>query len=527
MAAMRCRANIRGQATHVSGGRVGGALERVKAGGDQTRAEWHGAAAPWRRPVVGLLLVAIAFTAVQVIAVPLRLPLGWDEVVYASQASVHAPSAYFSAPRARGISVLATPAVALTSSTMVLRAWMSLLAGAGLVAAYWPWRRLLPGPVVVGAAACFASLWVVQFYADEVMPNLYVAYGTVAAVGWFLHAVSGPQRTRGALLALAASIAFTALVRPADAVFLALALLAAALAVRAWRQLRGVLAVLGGLAAGLLPWIVEAYARFGGPLARLRGGSDAQGGMHWTLAGVSTQLRALNGPMLCRPCEKTWAYPALSLWWFATPVLAAAGLLLAARARRAAPARLAVLALPTACALAVSVQYLFLLDYAAPRFLMPVYALLALPVAACAVGIARAAPDRWRPAVAAVLTLVFTAHVASQYLVLHRRTADQTRSRAALVQIADRLAGAGLRPPCTLTGADPVQMAYYAGCSSQTPTGTSAFTATSTVRQAVAEPAGQSPPDYTRDWTTCSITLPDSTVWHLYLAPSPGFSWHC
>ena len=37
--------------------------------------------------------------------------------------------------------------------------------------------------------------------------------------------------------------------------------------------------------------------------------------------------------------------------------------------------------LPAACGLCVAAQYLFMIDYAAPRFLLPAYALLAIPAA--------------------------------------------------------------------------------------------------------------------------------------------------
>ena len=37
--------------------------------------------------------------------------------------------------------------------------------------------------------------------------------------------------------------------------------------------------------------------------------------------------------------------------------------------------------LPAACGLCVAAQYLFMIDYAAPRFLLPAYALLAVPAA--------------------------------------------------------------------------------------------------------------------------------------------------
>ncbi|WP_234366240.1 hypothetical protein [Streptomyces albireticuli] len=506
----------------------------ARQGADAFRAATRGARR-WRGPAP-LVWVAVAFAVVQLAVMPLRLPLGWDEAVYVSQVSPRVPAAYFSAPRARGISWLAAPAVLLSASVVVLRAWMVTLATAGLAVAFWPWRRLAGDAVTAVAAAAFAGLWVVQFYAGEVMPNLYVAYGATAATGWFLRAVTGPGR-RG-VIAVAVSVAFTASTRPPDAVFLALALLTAVVVTPSWRRWRPAAAVAGGLAAGLVPWLAEAYTRFDGPLARLRDGSGVQGGMGWTNT-LGMHLRALNGPLLCRPCHLTWDYPPLSLWWLATPAVAAAALLLAGR-RRGRPARLrrgsprtAVLALPAACAVAMSAQYLFLLDYAAPRFLMPAYAQLAVPVAAFAVALIRGAGRRRRPAVAVVLGVCFALHLVSQYLVLQRRTEDQTRLRADTLRAAGLLHRAGLRPPCTLVGPEVVPLAFHAGCSSEALSGNNAsVTVGELLRRVRAEPVavaarGPRAPGFARGWTPCVLRMPDGADWYLHLAPSPRVTGRC
>jgi hypothetical protein len=55
---------------------------------------------PWLAAVAG------AFTLAQLVLVRPDLGLGWDETVYVSQVSGHVPAAFFSAPRARGISLL-------------------------------------------------------------------------------------------------------------------------------------------------------------------------------------------------------------------------------------------------------------------------------------------------------------------------------------------------------------------------------------------------------------------------------------
>ncbi|WP_382036239.1 hypothetical protein [Streptomyces aureoversilis] len=541
---------------------VAGPTARHDAG--PARARHAAGVRRWRRGIAPLVWVAVAFGVVQLLVVPLRLPLGWDEAVYASQVSPRVPAAYFSAPRARGISWLAAPAVLLSASVVVLRAWMLALATAGLVAAFWPWRRLVGEAVTAVAAAAFAGLWVVQFYAGEVMPNLYVAYGAMAATGWFLRAAATCTATststaavarpgwRGAWAGVAVSVAFTALMRPPDAVFLAFALLAAVALVRSWRRWRPAAAVVGGLTAGLVPWLIEAYTDFDGPVARLRDGSGVQGGMGWTNT-LGMHLRALNGPLLCRPCHIPWDYPLLSLWWLATPVVAAASLILVLgltmRTRHRQGGRTAVggrttvsgrgtppvaaVALPLACAAAMALQYLFLLDYAAPRFLIPAYAQLAIPVAAFAVTLWRGARRRWRPILAVALGLAFAVHLTSQYLVLQRRVGDQVRLRADTLQAAERLHRAGLSPPCTLVGPEVVSVAFHAGCSSEALTGNNtSTTAGELLQRARSEPvatAARIPgaPGFARGWTPCVLRMPDGADWYLYLAPSPRMTGHC
>lgn len=484
--------------------------------------------------IICLGLIALAFALIQLVVVSPTLPLGWDETVYVSQVSPHVPAAYFSAPRARGITLLVAPVVAVTSSTGVLRGYLTALSAIGLVVAFWPWLRIVPRRVVALAAALFASLWVVQFYGNAVMPNLYVAYGSVAAVGTFLRAMAPRNGGRGVLALLAASVAFVTLVRPPDAAYLCLALVAfllaargrAAFAGRKWRWpgrdlLPGV-AILGGFAVGLLPWLVEAVVRFGGPLARLHSSSEAQGDMDWQF-GIGMQLRALNGPLLCRPCTATWSHPALSLWWLAIPPLVAAGLLAAKYAGRLRPAAVATL-----CGATLSVPYLFTLGYAAPRFLIPTYALLVVPVAECAFGAASMVPHRWRRATVYLLVVAFAGHIVSQQLVLNQRQADQGRARMGQEWLADRLGDLGLRAPCTITGQESPPIAFRTGCASAMIGGNNASTTLpELLRLARARPLAVTarspkPPSYARNWELCPFTLPDGKRWYVYLAPFPG-----
>ena len=123
---------------------------------------------------------------------------------------------------------------------------------------------------------------------------------------WLVHQPGETGRRALAWLSgLGLSVAFVTLVRPGDAVFLAVPLLAAA---AWWRRGRAALllsgAVVLGLLAGGAEWVAEAYARFGGITPRLHAAGPEQGGfgLHFALPD---ELRALNGPTLCRPCTRS------------------------------------------------------------------------------------------------------------------------------------------------------------------------------------------------------------------------------
>ncbi len=379
----------------VSMATFGRARQRLRqTGPDRIRRRVPAAQSLW-----WIAAVSAAFAAAQLVFVAPHLGLSWDETVYVSQVSGHAPAAYFDPARARGIPLLVAPVTLLTSSGIALRAYLSVASGLGLFLALPAWRRLRPAWVLALAGLCFGGLWTAQYYGPQAMPDLWVSLCALAAVGLFLQAAArltsgsvgtggpaspvraaGPagqpaQRALGALAGLGAAMALAALIRPGDAVFLGAALLAAAIAVPAWRRWQLVAATAAGLVAGGAEWVVEAYLRFGGPLQRLHAAGAEQGGFGLHL-GLWDELRALNGPTLCRPCTVGWRQPELSLWWLALPVLVIAGIIAARQAGRLGSALL-----PASCGLCLALQYLFLIGYAAPRFLLPTYALAALPVA--------------------------------------------------------------------------------------------------------------------------------------------------
>ncbi|WP_455359595.1 hypothetical protein [Streptomyces sp. SYSU K21746] len=467
--------------------------------------------------------VAAAYTLVQLVLVLPGSGLGWDETVYVSQVSPDAPAAFFSAPRARGITFLVAPVTVLTSSVAALRVYLAFLSGAGLLLSLWVWRGLLPGRVLALAGALFAGLWFTVFYGPAVMPNLWVAFGALIAAGCFLRAARDPS-DRAALAGLGAGVALAALMRPTDAVWLAAPLAVAALWVRAWRRPALLLTLAGAAALGAAEWVIEAYVRYGGLFARLDRASEIQGDLGWNLA-FADQLRGLEGRTLCRPCDVPWRQPLTAVWWFVLPLLTLGGVLVARRARRTA-----VLLVPTVTGLALAVPYLLLIGYAAPRFLLPAYALLALPTAVCLSWLATTVKPR--PLVIGVLTLALAAHLTVQYLILDSVTSRSRVAHAAFRAVAAELNRQGVRAPCIVSGEQAIMVAFRAGCASRqtgghdgsiTPAGLTAAARGRPVAMLVWGRA--EPPDFARGWRLHPLPdLPGRPDLRAYLSPgtSPG-----
>ncbi|MFF4507544.1 hypothetical protein [Streptomyces sp. NPDC001401] len=463
-----------------------------------------------------LAAVAGAFTLAQLVVVRPGMRLGWDEAVYVSQVSPHAPAAFFSAPRARGISLLVAPIAGWSSSTPLLRVYLALLSGLGLFLALRAWRGLFPVRVLALGGALFASLWVTVFYGPQAMPNYWVAVGALAGVACFLHAQA--DRTRqGPVWGLAASAVLMAWMRPTDALWTSLPLLFALVCLRRWRHGRLLTALAGGLAAGAAEWVIEAYVRFGGLGQRLSEGSEIQGELGWHIA-IGDQLRSLGGRSLCRPCTGAMPNPAVTAWWFALPVLAALGLAVAVRARRTP-----LTALPLACAATAAIPYLFLIGYAAPRFLLPAYALLAIPVADALAWLVTAPSPAWRPIAVTLLAVGLAGHLAVQYAVLAHTARRTTADHEGWARTAAALHRMGVRPPCLLTGPSAIPIAFSAGCGSANTGGPNANTNAAAIARAaqrmpvaVLTTGTARPPSYARGWT---LTRLDGGV-YAYLAPT-------
>src|SRR6476646_1715841 len=101
------------------------------------------------------------------------------------------------------------------------------------------------------------------------MPNYWVAVGALTAGACFLRARADRAdrvADRTALWGLVLSAALMAWMRPTDAVWATLPLIALAVLRRHWRPLA---ALLTGLAAGALEWVIEAIVSYGGLTQRL------------------------------------------------------------------------------------------------------------------------------------------------------------------------------------------------------------------------------------------------------------------
>jgi hypothetical protein len=442
-----------------------------------------------------LMAVAGLFALAQLVLVRPGLGLGWDETVYVSQVSPQAPAAFFSAPRSRGVTLLVAPVASWSTSTPLLRVYLAVLSGIGLHLALRAWRGLFPTRVLAAAGALFATLWVTLFYGPQAMPNLWVAFGALICVGCFLRARAG----RAALWGVAGGALLMALMRPTDAVWLTVPLLVLAVGARRWRTL---LVLLAGLVAGAAPWVIEAYAGFGGLMERLNDASRVQGHLGWYFA-VDDQVRSLGGRALCRPCVGPLPHPAVALWWFALPVLAALGLAVAIRAGRAKRTLV-----PLACATTAAVPYLFMIGYAAPRFLLPAYALLALAVADALRHLVTAPRGRWRTVAVTLVAIGLAGHLAVQFAVLTHTVARNTADRQAWTRAAAELHRLGVRPPCLLTGHEAIPLGYYSGCASAATRGNNANSTAAEIRSTARRiPAahltlpGGVPAGYARDWT--------------------------
>ncbi|MCZ0971451.1 hypothetical protein O1L55_08120 [Streptomyces albulus] len=471
---------------------------------------------PTAHPLPWLALTGAAFTLLQLVLVVPGTGLGWDETVYASQVARDVPAAFFSAPRARGITYLIAPVAALTSATTALRLALAVLSGVGLWAALRVWRPLLPTRVLVLAGALFATLWITLYYGPQVMPNLWSAYGALAATGCFLRSVRD-RTDRRALVRLPLAVAVVALMRPPDAGWLVLVPAVAALAVPRWRRPALVVLLAAGLLLGAADWIVEAYTHYGGLLARLDRAAEIQGGIGWHPA-LDDQIRSLDGRGLCRPCDVPWSHPYTAAWFL--------------RCRCSPPSasgsRCGPGARPPPCCPPPSrwrwpCRTSSSSTTPRPASCCPPTRCCPCPPPTPCGG--RPPRGRFRPRATALLAVVLAAHLAVQGAVLTGNTARNRHMRADFTAAADalHLRGCG-RPACspaTTPCSSPTTPAAPPGRPpGPTPAPPGGLRAAAARRPvALLVPPGDAAPAFARDWRPVPLT--DSGLFRGYRAYLP------
>jgi hypothetical protein len=409
-----------------------------------------------RATVLALGLVAASFLTFQLaFLAPLDRAISWDEAVYVSQMSPERPALDFEASRARGITLLVAPPVALGASLGVVRVYMAVASAVGLVAAFWPWLAVARSATPV-AALIFASSWLALLYASEVMPNLWSALLALAASGLLARSMVDRRRGRRDLVAAAGVLALLGLFRPPDGVPILVAYAVASIG--ATGVARRVAVPATGVVLGWLPWLVEMSVRFGGPAGAFARASDKA---HVSAAGVGGRLLQhldlTNGPTLGPVHDPSIVWGGL-LWWTGTLVAVAIGLRSASGTDAARPAILAAVA-----GVLLAIEYLVLVAGTAPRFLLPAYALLSVPAAIGVRHAVRSLSSRGAR-VAVVVAL------AVPWLLWHGATAVRVEAETDVGRQSLQSVGASLRTlaggrPCafTSTGGHP-QIEYASGC---------------------------------------------------------------
>jgi hypothetical protein len=416
------------------------------------------------RPALALVLVGLLFFLLQHVLLPRPFGFSTDEVTYLAKVDPTAPELYWTEPRAWGVPVLAAPIAVFSPGIELVRLYFSVLSSAALVAAFWPWLRVLHPAVAPLGALLFSTSWFALFFGPQVMPNLYVGLGAVAIVGLFLRAVREPSWQRLALTG--ATVAVVALIRPTDSVLVVAPVVAIALFVPRLRRpvVLGVL-VVGGV-VGWLPWIVEAFVRFGDPFTRLSAAEDAgPKGLGLDLEYLLALPRFIDGsPYYITADEPDGGGPVnlpLTVWLLAVVVLVGLGLG-AARAERRLPELLLVFV--PACVLAAF--YLLLPSFTSIRFLVPVFALLGVLVATALVHAVTTAGTR-RRAISGVIAVGLLLHAAMMVYGAYRNLHGQAVARAELLQAAQALRPLVERERCLVVGQEPQATAYYLGCTVQ------------------------------------------------------------
>jgi hypothetical protein len=331
--------------------------------GDRSR---QGSATAWsRRPEVWLWVVTLSYSAAQLIVMDANRFLDWDEAVYVSEASRFAESSGLGAHRALGVVYLIWPLVQVTESLLALRLYLLAASTVCFWVAHRVWVWSIGWASVLGAGLLGCS-WLALFYGSEAAPNLFSALGAMTAVGLVAAMLVG-REPKWVYPLLGITVGMVALLRPVDAAALMVSTSLIAVAYLRDRVPKILMTTIAGLAIGMLPWLVDSFAEYGGPVAQLRLASHIVGG-GLTNNGLEL-LRLLDGPLVGP--QGDLSLPLLASLWLAALFAFA---LLGALTAKGNSFRVAVAVLISSVIAAL--PYVFGAEALAPRFLLPALALL-------------------------------------------------------------------------------------------------------------------------------------------------------
>lgn len=355
--------------------------------------------------------------------------------------------------------------------------------------AFLAWRRLRPTWMLALAGVILGGLWVAQYYGPQAMPDLWVAFSALAAVGLLLRVTDRYQLTDAESSADSRAADSRAPPRGARS--------------PGWPAVSRPPRSSG-------PATPSSWPQRWRPLLR-RYGSGGTGRLWppswpaWPQAPPSGSSRRTCGAAARSPgCMP-----------LALPVVVTLGVLAARRA-----GRLGSLLLPAACGICLAVQYLFLINYAAPRFLLPAYALLSIPVADALAWLVTGVRAENRPLTRVIMVVGLAAQLAVQHAVLDHEVAGTVVYHDDYSRIVADLRHLGIRPPCLIKGQQDIPIAFYAGCASAPSPAAVIRSGRGASRIAVLEYPRAHPPGYARSWQFHH--LPGTRILTLvgYLAPS-------
>ena len=408
----------------------------------------------------------MTFFVVNVVVVGVHFGFTHDEAVYLSQVNPSVPDVAWHAWRAWGTAILMAPVAGITSDVGWIRVWAAALTSTGLVLAFWPWLSHLRDSVAPLASFLFATTWFALYFGNSVQPNIYVALSAVGTVGLFVRLTSADPRgrRRASLFALGVVAFLLSLVRPSDGLLVITPLGLAALLAPSVRRPVVAVPLVTGWFFGWLPWLVESFVSFGGPVHRYRLSSaqDAVGGLHLNVHTASVYLRALDGPFYA---GRQYGSPGpYSAPWLVITCLALALMEIGAYAHWRAR-RLASTALVISVAAALALFYVFLLGYSALRFLLPITALLGIVIAAGLVQLVRICPGKTAYAAAGMVGAALAANLGFQLASLHSHVQADRPTRDVFHSLGVAVRDLGVRRPCVVLGTvDPTPVAFAAHC---------------------------------------------------------------